>query len=121
MVQGNQLGPIDLPYLMDAMRSALGLRSRWGRSVVPEDNVRVKMLRSCEDIEEYGDDGGWRPDLRELDALLDEGVHLLSTIGERKWEAVWDNILKHAGNEKVVTRPTSAWCRQASPRPTGTG
>jgi predicted GTPase len=80
MVQENQLGPIDLPYLMDAMRSALGLRSRWGRSVVPEDNVRVKMLRSC------------------LQAAAREGVHreIFVTESGSNFEAFLDELRTHA-------------------------
>jgi superfamily II DNA or RNA helicase len=86
------------PYRMGAVDEPIG--SLWER-ITREVGQQIEN-DTVEDIEEYGDDGGWRPDLRELSALLDEGVQLLSTIGERKWEAVWDHILKHAGNEKVV-------------------
>ena len=80
MVQGNQLGPIDLPYLMDAMRSALGLRSRWGRSVAPEDDIRINRLRSC------------------LQAAVREGTHreVLITGSGSNFEAFLGELRDHA-------------------------
>jgi GTP-binding protein EngB required for normal cell division/gas vesicle protein len=47
MVQGDQRGSIDLPYLLDAMRAVLGLQPKWERSVAAEDASRVARLRVC--------------------------------------------------------------------------
>jgi hypothetical protein len=46
MVQGSQIGEIDLPYLADALRSALGLKLVWDRPVSPEDRERIERLRA---------------------------------------------------------------------------
>jgi superfamily II DNA or RNA helicase len=55
-----------------------------------------------EDIEEDGDDDRWKPDIVALAALLDEGVGILRGAPDKKWELVWDRVLKPAGREKVV-------------------
>lgn len=47
IVQGDQRGPIELPYLLDALRAGLGLQPRWGTAVRPEDEERVRKLRRC--------------------------------------------------------------------------
>lgn len=55
-----------------------------------------------EDIEDIEDDGKWRPDLERLSALLSEGVRLLRKAGDKKWDDLFEMVLKPAGNEKVV-------------------
>jgi len=55
-----------------------------------------------EDIEDIEDDGKWRPDLERLSALLTEGVRLLRRAGDKKWDDLFEYVLKPAGKEKVV-------------------
>lgn len=47
MIQGNQLGPIDLPYLVDGLRLVLGQEPRWGRVLDPADAARVARIRTA--------------------------------------------------------------------------
>jgi dynamin family protein len=47
LVQGDQHGQIDLPYLLDALRSVLGNKVRWGHSPADGDVRRIARLREC--------------------------------------------------------------------------
>lgn len=49
LVKGDQNGTIDLPYLMDAVRSAVGLQARWGTTLDAGDAARVGRVRTCID------------------------------------------------------------------------
>jgi superfamily II DNA or RNA helicase len=54
-----------------------------------------------EDIEEV-EEGSWRPDKGALESVLRAGVTLLKEERHRKWDALYERILKQAGDEKVV-------------------
>jgi predicted GTPase len=45
MIQGDQRGEIDTPYLLDGLRDVLGLRPRWDRRLEPADAARARKLR----------------------------------------------------------------------------
>lgn len=47
LVKAEQQGDVDLPYLLDALRLALGFRPRWGRTLTAEDAARVERVRAC--------------------------------------------------------------------------
>lgn len=54
-----------------------------------------------EDIEEI-DEAHWNADPKQLTKLLNEGVNLLSRVGDSKWEFLDQKILAKAGSEQVV-------------------
>jgi superfamily II DNA or RNA helicase len=68
--------------------------------------MRAEVLGRDEDdgLDDQEDEDGssWRPDPEALSVLLDEGVDLLESIGDLKWQKVWDEVLAQAGDEKVV-------------------
>lgn len=46
LIQGEQQGEIDAPFLMDALRAVLGLKPRWeGRAPTPEELGRIERIR----------------------------------------------------------------------------
>ncbi|WP_218920277.1 dynamin family protein [Chondromyces crocatus] len=48
LIQGEQQGEIDAPFLLDALRTVLGLPLRWnGRPLTPEERGRIEWLREC--------------------------------------------------------------------------
>jgi hypothetical protein len=47
MIKGDQRGPIDLPYLLDALRVSLGLQPKWGTLLTPDDKQRAVRLLDC--------------------------------------------------------------------------
>jgi predicted GTPase len=47
LIQGEQQGVIDLPYLTDALRAVLGYAPRWGMPASTDDLARIQRLRSC--------------------------------------------------------------------------
>jgi hypothetical protein len=47
LIQGNQTGPIDLPYLVDALRLSLGQKTRWDRTPNEDDLRRIERVREC--------------------------------------------------------------------------
>lgn len=47
MIQGRQEGEIDLPYLLDSVRTVLGMSARWGQMPKAEDMGRIARLREC--------------------------------------------------------------------------
>jgi predicted GTPase len=47
MIQGSPLGELNMPYLLDGLRSALGLQQRWDQSIEPADALRIARLRQC--------------------------------------------------------------------------
>lgn len=86
------------PYRMgstDESPSSLWIR------IVHEVN-RQQDEADVDDIEDVEDDRGWKPNSAELDELLSDGVALLNSVGDRKWETVWSHFLATAGTEKVV-------------------
>jgi GTP-binding protein EngB required for normal cell division len=55
LIQGQQLGEIDLAYLSDALRDVLELPTRWGRTPTPEDTARIDRVRACLRLHRAGD------------------------------------------------------------------
>ena len=47
LVRGDQMADMELPYLADALRSALGLKPRWGCAPSPDDAARLTRIRAC--------------------------------------------------------------------------
>ncbi len=47
LVRGDQNVELDLPYLVDCLRSALGQKSKWNSELTPDDARRVARLRDC--------------------------------------------------------------------------
>lgn len=47
LVRGDQQADLDLPYLADALRLALGGKLRWGTTLTPEDAGRIERVRAC--------------------------------------------------------------------------
>jgi hypothetical protein len=84
---------------------------RQGRPDEPIDTLFARIAKEVnrqvedadvEDIEELDDETKWRPDLNRLSKLLREGVTLLETTGDKKWEHLFERVLRPAGDEKVV-------------------
>jgi hypothetical protein len=65
-----------------------------GRQVDDDD------IDDIEDQEALGP--GWRPDDAALADLLGEGTELARSLGDYKWERIYDDVLSEAGSEKVV-------------------
>ncbi len=63
--------------------------------------VEFGDVDDLEDIEE-DEPKGWKPDPKQLTAVLNEGVALLRSSADAKWRAIHTKLLKEAGNEKVV-------------------
>jgi superfamily II DNA or RNA helicase len=57
-------------------------------------------VEDIEDIEQ--DDGTWRPDRKVLSRLLEAGVSLARATADKKWDFVFNEVLREAGDEKVV-------------------
>lgn len=57
-----------------------------------------------EDMEELEEDEGgvWRPNSGLLGTALEEGVALLLQAPDAKWDFIYENVLRPAGDEKVV-------------------
>jgi hypothetical protein len=47
LIRGEQWGQVSLPSLLDGLRLALGLQSRWGAELSPEDTERVLAIQEC--------------------------------------------------------------------------
>ena len=47
LVRGDQMADMELPYLADALRVALGAKPRWGHTPSPEDAARLARVRAC--------------------------------------------------------------------------
>jgi SNF2 family DNA or RNA helicase len=79
------------------------LDALWARIIGEVDRqLTADDLEDIEDNEEPDEEGRWRPNPEALNELLSDGVTLLAELGQRKWDALWDQILAPAGNEKVV-------------------
>jgi superfamily II DNA or RNA helicase len=101
--------PESLPALKAALASI-----RPYRMGSPDENIDDLWTRICrevtrqlddediDDIEEAEEVRGWRPNPKTLGALLETGIGLLKTVGDRKWDVVWTQFLAPAGTEKVV-------------------
>lgn len=59
-------------------------------------------VEDIEDEEEGGEEGGWRPDPKQLASLLEKGIELLEEQSDAKWEPIRERIIAHAGDEKIV-------------------
>lgn len=88
-----RLGPVDEPVenLFDRIAREVGLQATDGE---------------LEDIEEELDDdadlGTWRPDRELLTAAIEDGVRLLGSSGDARWEELRTRILDGVQGEKVV-------------------
>ncbi len=98
-----------LPGLDDALMAIRPYRQ--GRPDEPIDALFARISKEVkrqiddadvEDIEELDDETTWRPNLDRLSKLLREGVTLLETTGDKKWEHLFERVLRPAGDEKVV-------------------
>ena len=47
LVKGNQDTDEDLPYLVDSLREAAGVKRTWGTAALPEDDERVRRHKGC--------------------------------------------------------------------------
>ncbi len=72
----------------------------WER--ISREVKRQREDADVDDIEDDEEEQSWKPNLVALGDLLDSGVELLRTVGDRKWETVWRQFLEPAGSEKVV-------------------
>lgn len=76
------------------------LESLWAR-IEREVGIQAQT-GSIEDLEVDDDPTRWRPDPIQLGSLLDEGLALLRSAGDLKWELLQQRVLDGAGDEKVV-------------------
>lgn len=65
-----------------------------GRQIADDD------IQDLEDEEALGAE--WRPNDAALTDLLREGTELAHSLGDYKWERIYDSVLEQAGREKVV-------------------
>jgi superfamily II DNA or RNA helicase len=100
---------LDKPSLVQALGALRPYRQ--GSVTEPTDQLYQRLLKEVQrqdevddidDIEEAGDDDGWKPDHALLSSLLEEGVGLLRTAGDTKWREIHSRVLQHVGDEKVV-------------------
>jgi GTP-binding protein EngB required for normal cell division len=54
LATGNQDSPAEVGYIIDVLRTAMGLRTRWGNEVRPEDESRVASLRKALEVAKSG-------------------------------------------------------------------
>jgi GTP-binding protein EngB required for normal cell division len=47
LVKGNQDADADLPYLVDSLREAAGMKRSWGTALLPEDEERIRGIRTA--------------------------------------------------------------------------
>ncbi len=87
------------PYrLGSADESVEVLFSRMEREV-----GRQRQVGDVDDIEDsLESEGKWEPDPLKLAELLREGVAVAERTRDRKWDLIYDEILRPAGEEKVV-------------------
>ena len=87
------------PYrLGDPRESVSGLFARIRREV-----QRQSTDRDVEDIEDDTEDiESWEPDPVFLRNLLRNGTELANSCTDRKWDALWNELLQAVGDEKVV-------------------
>lgn len=86
------------PYRNGSATEAL--ESLWAR-IEREVGIQAQT-GSIEDVEIDDDPTQWRPDPVALGQLLEEGLALLRTAGDLKWQLLQERVLDHAGDEKVV-------------------
>jgi superfamily II DNA or RNA helicase len=86
-------GAVDEPveHLYQRLRADLSCRSGGG-----ED------LEGSEEDAEAGDDARWRPEPGALEGVLRDGLRLLSTHADVKWERIRTQVLDHHHGDKVV-------------------
>ena len=85
------------PYrLGDPREPVVALFTRLHREV-----QRQRRDRDLEDIEDEVEEA-WQPDSALLRSLLHDGATLLRTCADRKWDALWNDLLYDIGSEKVV-------------------
>jgi hypothetical protein len=74
LVKGNQDADADLPYLVDSLREAAGMKRAWGTVALPEDEWRAKGIKTALALAKAGnryrcefnaDANSFRRDLRE--------------------------------------------------------
>lgn len=84
-----RLGPIDEPVdqLFDRMKKEV---------------ERQKRDADLDDVEEYGDSEEAAVERMGLQALLEEGIEIVRTSGDEKWKLIERELLRPAGDEKVV-------------------
>jgi superfamily II DNA or RNA helicase len=64
--------------------------------------ARQADVDDIDDIEEFVSAEDAAADAAQLGALLERGIRLVSGPAQPKWDALWNDILEPAGNEKVV-------------------
>lgn len=104
---------LSLPHLREALVALRPYRGGLADESPADVLARIaKEVRrqareaDIEDIEDGEDDdesvAGWVPDRQRLSALLQQGVALLVEDPDAKWNFLWERVLAHAGDEKVV-------------------
>ena len=83
---------------------------------IQREVARQKSDSDVEDIEDgLGEDFDSTIAAAELDALLIEGRDLIDSLGDSKWNLVWDKLLLHVKSEKAVlfAQPIETVCALA--------
>jgi len=72
-------------------------------SRIQREVQRQSASADVDDIEDAADESEpWMPNPALLADLLGEGIELLRTAGDEKWEFIYQRVLAPAGNDKVV-------------------
>lgn len=75
LVTANQDSAAELPYLLDALRTAMGMKTRWGMTVHAEDEANIERLRNAIALTEAGKTFRAAIDLEAQDALAELKHH----------------------------------------------